>query len=58
MVIGFVFAVVGIIPMGFIASIFTGSWDELGNLFLWLLITFGHGGLGLWLMSKSEKEKS
>jgi hypothetical protein len=57
-VIGFVFAVVGIIPMGFIASIFTGSWDELGNLFLWLLITFGHGGLGLWLMSKSEKEKS
>ena len=57
-VIGFVFAVVGIIPMGFIASTFTGSWDELGNLFLWLLIAFGHGGLGLWLMFKSEKEKS
>jgi hypothetical protein len=57
-VAGFLFAVIGIIPFSFIASIFSGSWDELGNLFLWLLITLGHGGLGLWLMSKSEKENS
>jgi hypothetical protein len=57
-VIGIVIAAVGIILEAFIAALFNGAWDELGNLFLWLLIPLVTMGLGMWLLAKTDKDSS
>ena len=44
------------IPEAFIAALFNGAWAELGNLCAWLLIPIVTMSLGLWLLSKYDKE--
>jgi hypothetical protein len=57
-VIGIFFAAIGIIPIAMIASAFTGSWADLWNLLFWIAIVIAHGGLGMWLLAKADKETS
>jgi len=54
--IGLFIAVVGMIPEAFIATLLNGAWSELGNLCAWILIPIVTMSLGMWLLSKYDKE--
>lgn len=49
---------VGVVPVAMLATLFNGMWYELGMLFLAVVLTFGTRLFGIYLMEKSEYDKS
>jgi hypothetical protein len=52
-IIGLLLGVIGVVPIGIIASIVEGHWVVLGNLATLLLLTYLTRGLGIWLIQKA-----
>lgn len=53
-VVGLLFAGVGIVPIAILASLFHGLWSMVGELLLVTAITFGTRFFGIYLMTKAE----
>src|ERR1700730_13449361 len=58
LIIGLLFAGVGVLPVAFLASIFHREWYTFGQLSLGLVFTWGTRAFGLYRPSKSEREKT
>ena len=54
-IIGMVFFGVGVIFVGFLAALFTGTWWALGTLAGMVVLAFGSQGLSAWLAQKAEE---
>lgn len=57
-IVGLIFAGVGVVPFGIIASLIHREWMLALNLFLTVLLTFGIRFLGVWLISKAESKST
>jgi hypothetical protein len=55
--IGLVFAGVGIVPVGMVASGLHGEWDVFWQLVLGIAFTFGARGLAAWLAVKVDQHE-
>jgi hypothetical protein len=53
-IFGLVFAGVGVLPIAFIASLFTANWPIFFSLVLWTVLTFGSRFLGVILAPKES----
>jgi hypothetical protein len=53
-VVGLLFAGVGIVPIAILANLFHGLWSMVGELLLVTAITFGTRFFGIYLMTKAE----
>jgi hypothetical protein len=58
LIIGLVFAGVGVLPVAFLASIVHREWDAFWQLAFGLVFTWGTRAYGLYLATKSEREKA
>jgi hypothetical protein len=56
-VVGLLFAGVGIVPVGMLASLFRGAWWQFGDLLLLTAVTYGLRVGALWVASKAEAVK-
>jgi hypothetical protein len=54
-IIGLLFAGVGVVVMGILATLFKGMWPELMWLTIYLVVTFGTRTLGMLLAASGEK---
>jgi len=55
-VIGLLFAGVGIIPMAVLAAIFHAQWSSLGDMAIMLVATFGLRAIAIWLVTKADRD--
>jgi len=53
--IGLFLAVVGIVPLGIVASAFHGDWVAVGYLTTGLVITFSARAIAYWLVAKVDR---
>jgi hypothetical protein len=51
-VIGLLLGIIGIVPLGIIASAFHSDWETVLGLIIGLFVTYGSRALGLWLEAK------
>jgi hypothetical protein len=56
LVIGLIFAGVGVVPVALVAALLHAQWSVLGELALEIVLTFGTRFLGLWLSTISETQ--
>ncbi len=52
--IGVVLGGVGVVPLAFLGLLFDGTWSDVGQLLLFVLITLAARMLGAWIMAKAE----
>jgi hypothetical protein len=52
LIVGLVFAGIGVVPVAFLATIFNGYWHQLGELVFATVLTFGTRAFSLYLASK------
>ncbi len=57
-VIGLVLAGVGVVVMGFLATLFKGMWMEMMWLIIYLAVTFGVRAIGIWLINCAKPIKA
>lgn len=57
LVIGLLFAGVGVVPVAFLAAIFNRQWDAFWQLVLGLIFTWGTRAYGLHLVAKAERDR-
>jgi predicted neutral ceramidase superfamily lipid hydrolase len=53
--IGLFLAVVGIVPLGIVASAFHGDWVAVGSLTTGLVMTFSARAIAYWLVAKVDR---
>jgi hypothetical protein len=54
-IIGLVFAGVGIVPVAMLAALLQGEWQALIGFVILIVLTFGLRALGLWLAKKVDE---
>jgi hypothetical protein len=54
-IIGLVFAGVGIVPVAMLAALLQGEWQALIVFVIFIVLTFGFRALGLWLAKKVDE---
>ena len=54
-IIGLVFAGVGIVPVAMLAALLQGEWQALIGFVILLVLTFGLRALGLWVAKKVDE---
>jgi len=57
LIFGLILGGVGVLPVAFIASVFTGHWSLVRDLLLQVLLTFGARSLGTWLLSRAPHQE-
>jgi hypothetical protein len=58
LIFGLLLAGVGVLPVAFVASLFTANWSLLLSLVLWTVLTFGSRFLGVILATKDSNAES
>jgi hypothetical protein len=54
LIVGFVFAGVGVVPLGIIGAIIKADWQAVGALACGIILTYGSRTFALWLSSKKR----
>lgn len=57
-IIGLCFMGVGVVPIGMLAALFHGQWEELFDLIILIVLTFGCRFFSIWLDEKHQTYKT
>lgn len=57
-IIGLCFAGVGVVPIGMLAALFHGQWEQLFDLIILIVLTFGCRFFSIWLDEKNQAYKT
>jgi len=57
-IIGLCFFGVGVVPMGILAALFHGQWEQMFDLIILTVLTFGCRFFALWLDGKNQTYKT
>lgn len=57
-IIGLCFMGVGVVPIGMLAALFHGQWEELFDLIILIVLTFGCRYFSIWLDEKHQTYKT
>jgi hypothetical protein len=57
LIIGLIFAGIGVVPVACLAALLHGQWSVLGQLAFVIVTTFGIRSFGLYLLSKASSEE-
>lgn len=57
-IIGLCFFGVGVVPIGMLAALFHGRWEELFDLIILIVLTFGCRFFSMWLDEKHQTYKT
>jgi hypothetical protein len=54
-IIGLCFGGVGVVPIGILAALFHGQWEQLFELIILTVLMFGCRSFSIWLEDKNQK---
>jgi hypothetical protein len=55
LIVGLMFAGIGVVPMALVAALFHAEWSVLGELVVSIVLTFGTRILGIWLTTPKQE---
>ena len=56
-IIGLLIGGVGVVPIGLLAALFHGEWEELFGILILVVLTFGCRFFAIWLDGKNQEHK-
>ena len=57
MILGLIFAGVGVVPLAILGTLINGAWGTLGELALWALLSIGSWAWGARLLEKAQRRR-
>ena len=57
LIVGLMFAGIGVVPMALVAALFHAEWSVLAELVVSVVLTFGTRIFGIWLTTPSKQER-